>query len=209
MFNQTNEEMAFKLNMKAHLMQLTEDANEIIGSLDQTEQCLLCELESLHDQFNEMHAEASSFYLQTYMEEYTPGFAEFSIAIEHLSKQKHGALIVIQRRDEVEGLIQRGTNLHAEMSASLIESIFYPGNPLHDGALLVKESTLISAANVLPLTTKKVSPTLGTRHRAAIGLSSMSDALVLVVSEETGKMSFAKEGVLYPLTLKGSRKKTL
>lgn len=207
MKNRTNEETIFKSEMKTHLMQIVMDANHIVGSLEQTEQCLLCELESLHEQFNEMHAEASSFYLQSYMEEFTPGFAEFSIAIEHLSKQKHGALIVIQRRDEVEDVIQRGTNLQAEISASLIESIFYPGNPLHDGALLVKENTLVSAANVLPLTSKKVSPSLGTRHRAAIGLSGMTDALVLVVSEETGKMSFAKEGVLYPLTVKEPEKR--
>lgn len=203
MMNRTNEETMFKLEMKSHLMQMMMDARKIVDSLDETEQCLLCELESLHDQFNEMHAEASSFYLQSYMEEFTPGFAQFSLAIENLSKQKHGSLIVIQRRDEVEDYIQKGTNLHAKISASLIESIFYPGNPLHDGALLVKENTLVSAANVLPLTSKKVSPSLGTRHRAAIGLSSMTDALVLVVSEETGKMSFAKEGVLYPLTVKG------
>ena len=202
MINRTNEEAMCKLEMKSHLTQIMMDARKIVESLDQTEQCLLCELESLHDQFNEMHAEASSFYLQAYMEEYTPGFAQFSLAIENLSKQKHGALIVIQRRDEVEDYIQKGTNLHAKISASLIESIFYPGNPLHDGALLVKENTLVSAANVLPLTSKKVSPSLGTRHRAAIGLSGMTDALVLVVSEETGKMSFAKEGVLYPLTVK-------
>ncbi|MEH7479102.1 sporulation-specific diadenylate cyclase CdaS [Bacillus altitudinis] len=202
MINRTNEEAMFKLEMKSHLTQIMMDARKIVESLDQTEQCLLCELESLHDQFNEMHAEASSFYLQAYMEEFTPGFAQFSLAIENLSKQKHGALIVIQRRDEVEDYIQKGTNLHAKISASLIESIFYPGNPLHDGALLVKENTLVSAANVLPLTSKKVSPSLGTRHRAAIELSGMTDALVLVVSEETGKMSFAKEGVLYPLTVK-------
>ncbi|PCK21159.1 hypothetical protein CEY02_09525 [Bacillus pumilus] len=202
MINRTNEEAMFKLEMEKYLMQIMMDARKIVDSLDQTEQCLLCDLESLHDQFNEMHAEASSFYLQSYMKEFTPGFAQFSLAIENLSKQKHGALIVIQRRDEVEDFIQKGTNLHARISASLIESIFYPGNPLHDGALLVKENTLVSAANVLPLTSKKVSPSLGTRHRAAIGLSGMTDALVLVVSEETGKMSFAKEGVLYPLTVK-------
>ncbi|MGX9291486.1 sporulation-specific diadenylate cyclase CdaS [Bacillus sp. A015] len=192
----------FKLEMKSHLMQIMMDARKIADSLDETEQCLLCDLESLHDQFNEMHAGASSFYLQLYMEEFTPGFAQFSLAIEHLSKQKHGALIVIQRRDEVEDFIQKWTNLHAKISVSLIESIFYPGNPLHDGALLVKENMLVSAANMLPLTSKKVSPSFGTRHRAAIGLSGMTDALVLVVSEETGKMSFAKEGVLYPLTVK-------
>ena len=202
MINRTNEEAMFKLEMKSHLTQIMMDARKIVESLDQTEQCVLCELELLHDQFNEMHAEASSFYLQENREEFTPGFAQFSLAIENLSKQKHGALIVIQRRDEVEDYIQKGTNLHAKISASLIESIFYPGNPLHDGALLVKENTLVSAANVLPLTSKKVSPSLGTRHRAAIGLSGMTDALVLVVSEETGKMSFAKEGVLYPLTVK-------
>ncbi|USD81110.1 sporulation-specific diadenylate cyclase CdaS [Bacillus safensis] len=202
MIQRTNEEVIFKAGMRTHLMNIMKDASDIIDSLGETEQCLLCDLESLHDQFNEMHAEASSFYLQAYMEEFTPGFAQFSLAIENLSKQKHGALIVIQRRDEVEDFIQKGTNLHAKISASLIESIFYPGNPLHDGALLVKENTLVSAANVLPLTSKKVSPSLGTRHRAAIGLSGMTDALVLVVSEETGKMSFAKEGVLYPLTVK-------
>ncbi|WMT27558.1 sporulation-specific diadenylate cyclase CdaS [Bacillus aerius] len=205
MIDRTNEEAMFKLEMKSHLTQIMMDARKIVDSLDQTEQCLLCELESLHDQFNEMHAEASSFYLQAYMEEFTPDFAQFSLAIENLSKQKHGALIVIQRRDEVEDYIQKGTNLHAKISASLIESIFYPGNPLHDGALLVKENTLVSATNVLPLTSKKVSPSLGTRHRAAIGLSGMTDALVLVVSEETGKMSFAKEGVLYPLTVKDQK----
>ncbi|MFS0656192.1 sporulation-specific diadenylate cyclase CdaS [Bacillus sp. 179-C3.3 HS] len=202
MIYRTNEEATFKTEMKTHLIQIEMDTNKIIESIDQTDQCLLCELESLHDQFNAMHAEASSFYLQSYMEEFTPAFAEFSIAIEQLSKQKHGALIVIQRRDEVENFIQKGTPLHARISASLIESIFYPGNPLHDGALLVKENTLVSAANLLPLTSKKVNPSLGTRHRAAIGLSGMTDALVLVVSEETGKMSFAKEGVLYPLTVK-------
>lgn len=155
MIHRTNEEVIFKAGMRTHLMNIMKDASDIIDSLDETEQCLLCDLEALHDQFNEMHAEASSFYLQAYMEEFTPGFAQFSLAIENLSKQKHGALIVIQRRDEVEDFIQKGTNLHAKISASLIESIFYPGNPLHDGALLVKENTLVSAANVLPLTSKK------------------------------------------------------
>ena len=81
MINRTNEEAMFKLEMKSHLTQIMMDARKIVESLDQTEQCLLCELESLHDQFNEMHAEASSFYLQAYMEEFTPGFAQFSLAI--------------------------------------------------------------------------------------------------------------------------------
>ena len=86
------------------------------------------------------------------------------------------------------------------MSPSLLESIFYPGNPLHDGAVLVRENQIVSAANVLPLTKTVISgKKLGTRHRAAIGLSEQSDALVLVVSEETGKISFAFGGKLYPV----------
>ncbi|MGE6629741.1 sporulation-specific diadenylate cyclase CdaS [Bacillus sp. NPDC077027] len=203
-----NHEETFKSNIKKYLQQMIIDSNKVIESLYRTDHCLLCELEALNDMFNEMHAEASSFYLQSYMNEFTPGFTEFSQAIENLSKQKHGALIVIQRHDQVEDLIQQGTNLYAEMSSSLIESIFYPGNPLHDGAILVKENILVSAANVLPLTTKKVNSSLGTRHRAALGLTGLTDALVLVVSEETGKMSFAKEGVLYPLTVKETNQTT-
>ncbi|MFP3670953.1 diadenylate cyclase, partial [Priestia sp. SIMBA_032] len=80
----------------------------------------------------------------------------------------------------------------------LLESIFYPGNPLHDGAVLVKNNHIVSAANILPLTkSTEVDPELGTRHRAAIGLSEKSDALILVVSEETGRTSFALNGILY------------
>ena len=119
--------------------------------------------------------------------------------MQHLAEEKHGALIVIERADPLDGMIQKGTSLHAEISSALIESIFYPGNPLHDGAVLVRENRVVSAANVLPLTTKHVDLKYGTRHRAAMGLSAVTDALVLVVSEETGKMSFAKDGGLYPL----------
>jgi len=90
--------------------------------------------------------------------------------------------------------------IQAPVSATLVETLFYPGTPLHDGAVLIRNNQLISAANVLPLssiisTTKK----MGTRHRAAIGMSEKSDALILVVSEETGKISFALDGSLYPI----------
>lgn len=89
--------------------------------------------------------------------------------MQHLAEEKHGALIVIERADPLDGMIQKGTSLHAEISAALIESIFYPGNPLHDGAVLVRENRVVSAANVLPLTTKHVDLKYGTRHRRRDG----------------------------------------
>ncbi|MCY8509658.1 diadenylate cyclase [Bacillus mojavensis] len=192
-------ESVFTAKIQSHLEQILGDASLILKTLHEKDQCLLCELDDLGRIFQNMHGIASSFYLQSYIEQFTPSFVELAKAIKNLSENKHGALIVIERTDSVDKFIQKGTSLHAEISASLIESIFFPGNPLHDGALLVRENTLVSAGNVLPLTTQEVDTHLGTRHRAALGMSGYTDALVLVVSEETGKMSFAKDGVLYPL----------
>ncbi|MEC1614561.1 MULTISPECIES: sporulation-specific diadenylate cyclase CdaS [Bacillus] len=192
-------ESVFTAKIQSHLEQILGDASLILKTLHEKDQCLLCELDDLGRIFQNMHGIASSFYLQSYIEQFTPSFVELAKAIKNLSENKHGALIVIERTDSVDKFIQKGTSLHAEISASLIESIFFPGNPLHDGALLVRENTLVSAGNVLPLTTQEVDIHLGTRHRAALGMSGYTDALVLVVSEETGKMSFAKDGVLYPL----------
>ncbi|MEC1686584.1 sporulation-specific diadenylate cyclase CdaS [Bacillus mojavensis] len=192
-------ESVFTAKIQSHLEQILGDASLILKTLHEKDQCLLCELDDLGHIFQNMHGIASSFYLQSYIEQFTPSFVELAKAIKNLSENKHGALIVIERTDSVDKFIQKGTSLHAEISASLIESIFFPGNPLHDGALLVRENTLVSAGNVLPLTTQEVDTHLGTRHRAALGMSGYTDALVLVVSEETGKMSFAKDGVLYPL----------
>ncbi|MBL6009885.1 MULTISPECIES: sporulation-specific diadenylate cyclase CdaS [Bacillus] len=192
-------ESVFTAKIQSHLEQILGDASLILKTLHEKDQCLLCELDDLGRIFQNMHGIASSFYLQSYIEQFTPSFVELAKAIKNLSENKHGALIVIERADPVDKFIQKGTSLHAEISASLIESIFFPGNPLHDGALLVRDHTLVSAGNVLPLTTQEVDIHLGTRHRAALGMSGYTDALVLVVSEETGKMSFAKDGVLYPL----------
>lgn len=192
-------ESVFTAKIQSHLEQILGNASLILKTLHEKDQCLLCELDDLGRIFQNMHGIASSFYLQSYIEQFTPSFVELAKAIKNLSENKHGALIVIERTDPVDKFIQKGTSLHAEISASLIESIFFPGNPLHDGALLVRDHTLVSAGNVLPLTTQEVDIHLGTRHRAALGMSGYTDALVLVVSEETGKMSFAKDGVLYPL----------
>jgi uncharacterized protein (TIGR00159 family) len=117
-----------------------------------------------------------------------------------MSQRRHGGLIVIQRNDSLDDLIQTGISIQAELTHSLLESIFFPGNPLHDGAVMVNGNQIVSAANILPLTNRIFGDKkLGTRHRSALGLSERSDALVLIVSEETGQVSFACEGNLYPI----------
>jgi len=121
-----------------------------------------------------------------------------------MSMRRHGGLIVIEREDSLKSLIQPGVHIGAELTHSLLETIFFPGNPLHDGAVLVNQNLIESAANVLPLSERYTGEKkLGTRHRAALGLSEVSDALIMVVSEETGRISFAFKGNLYPITTHG------
>lgn len=108
---------------------------------------------------------------------------------------------MIQREDSLESLIRPGISIGAELTHSLLESIFFPGNPPNDDAVIVSLNQIVSAANVLPLSDRFTGDQkLGTRHRAALGLTERSDALVLVVSDETGKVSFALNGNLYPIT---------
>ncbi|MGG1679950.1 sporulation-specific diadenylate cyclase CdaS [Neobacillus sp. NRS-1170] len=165
--------------------------------------CVLGSLEDVKQHLIEIETMAASFYLNCYLSSFTDTYEDISTTVQNLSKHRHGGLIVVQRVDSVEPIIQKGTTIGAIVTAKLLESIFYPGNPLHDGAVLIKGNEVVSAANVLPLTTKNiVGKKLGTRHRAALGISEKSDALALVVSEETGKISFALDGKLYPINTK-------
>jgi len=121
----------------------------------------------------------------------------FVEAIENMSTKRVGALIVIERDTSLIDICETGTRIDAEISAELIGNIFYEGAPLHDGALIVREGRLHSAGCVLPLTENMQLPTeLGTRHRAGIGITERSDALALIVSEETGIISIARNGKL-------------
>ncbi|SMF82735.1 Uncharacterized conserved protein [Paenibacillus uliginis N3/975] len=140
-------------------------------------------------------------YLNCYLSPFTDKYPELSICIQNMSKSRHGGLIVIQREDSLESLIRPGISIGAELTHSLLESIFFPGNPPNDDAVIVSLNQIVSAANVLPLSDRFTGDQkLGTRHRAALGLTERSDALVLVVSDETGKVSFALNGNLYPIT---------
>lgn len=123
--------------------------------------------------------------------------AEFVEASEEMAAERTGALIVFERDTNLSDIIETGTVINAEASAQMIENIFYKGSPLHDGAMIVRGTKLYAAGCVLPLTDNQDIPkSLGTRHRAGIGISEKSDSLVLVVSEETGIITLIEDGVL-------------
>jgi len=118
-------------------------------------------------------------------------------ACSEMSDKKIGALMVFERETLLGDIIETGTSVDAEISAEMIGNIFFPKAPLHDGAAVVRDFRLCAAGCILPLTkTNDISSSLGTRHRAAIGMSEQSDALVVVVSEETGAISVAEKGNL-------------
>ncbi|MDR0571153.1 MAG: diadenylate cyclase CdaA [Clostridiales Family XIII bacterium] len=118
-------------------------------------------------------------------------------AIDDLSSAKTGALIVMERETTLTDITESGVVLNADISAELLKNIFYKGAPLHDGAVLIRNTRVQAAGCVLPLTQNtSLSMDLGTRHRASIGITEHSDALALVVSEETGVISMASDGKL-------------
>ena len=119
------------------------------------------------------------------------------IAVEEMAKSKTGALIVFERDIKIQDIIETGIKLDAEISPQMLVNIFVPNTPLHDGAVVISNNKIAAAACVLPLSDDtSIAKELGTRHRAAIGISKESDSIVVVVSEETGKMSIAKDGSL-------------
>lgn len=188
---------------------LKKDIQRIISALEQSldeveneRDDLFNHLQKIKETFLDVEMKAANFYLNCYLAPFTNKYLELSASVQNMSKQKHGGLIVIEREDSLVHLIQQGIPIKAELTQALLESIFYPGSPLHDGAVVVSHNHIISAGNVLPLSESKMGdPKLGTRHRAAIGLTEQCDALVLVVSEESGRVSFAYEGSLYPIMM--------
>ena len=119
------------------------------------------------------------------------------IAVEEMAKSKTGALIVFERDIKIQDIIETGIKLDSEISPQVLVNIFVPKTPLHDGAAVISNNKITAAACILPLADDKdIAKELGTRHRAAIGISKESDAIAVVVSEETGKISIAKDGTL-------------
>ena len=118
-------------------------------------------------------------------------------AMTDMARKKIGALIVIERVTGLGDVVETGTHVDAEISAPLIENIFEPKTPLHDGAMIIRNRRIVAAACILPLSEDpNISRDLGTRHRAGIGITETTDAVTLIVSEETGIISMAREGRL-------------
>ncbi len=123
------------------------------------------------------------------------------LALSRLSEKRHGAIIVMAHEDPLNDLLQGGIDVDAPISVPLLENLFYPGSPLHDGAVVIKDARIQKAGVLLPMaphSTEIDRLGLATRHRAALGLSRASDALVIVVSEEKGWISMALKDHLYP-----------
>lgn len=132
------------------------------------------------------------------------------IAATELSKTKTGALIVIERDIQIKDIILTGIGISSEVSPQLLVNIFVPNTPLHDGAVIISNNKIAAAACMLPLASDTdIAKELGTRHRAAIGISKESDAIAIVVSEETGKISIAKDGTLIADVKEDTMKKIL
>lgn len=132
------------------------------------------------------------------------------IAAIELSKARTGALIVIERDIQIKDIIATGIAINSEVSPQLLVNIFVPNTPLHDGAVVISSNQIAAAACMLPLASDTdIAKELGTRHRAAIGISKESDAIAVVVSEETGKISIAKDGTLIADVKEETMKKIL
>ena len=122
---------------------------------------------------------------------------EIMNSVEYLRKSRIGALMVIERDVSLNDYIGRSKGIYADISSELLISIFFPRNPLHDGGVIIQGNRITSAGAVFPISLNtKINKRLGTRHRAALGISEESDAIAIVVSEETGKISIALNGVL-------------
>ncbi|MDD2310591.1 MAG: diadenylate cyclase CdaA [Desulfuromonadaceae bacterium] len=120
---------------------------------------------------------------------------ELSKGLHELAERRIGALIVLIRQNSINHLVQVGTEIDAKVTSELLNSIFLPYSPIHDGAVIIQRDKIISAGCILPLSQNPdIAKSFGTRHRAALGISEQTDVLVLVVSEETGKISIVHEG---------------
>lgn len=119
-------------------------------------------------------------------------------SVYRMSEKRIGALIALENEDTLDEYVQKAVRVNAEFSPELLETIFATNTPLHDGAVILRDRTVLASAAILPLAedTSQLAKSLGTRHRAGLGLSLSTDALIIVVSEESGKVSIAREGIM-------------
>lgn len=132
------------------------------------------------------------------MTEFDQFLDAMSQSIYRMAERRIGALVLLENQDSLDEFANRAVILNAHFSPELLESIFITTTPLHDGAVIIRGTTLLSAATILPLAddSTQISKSMGTRHRAGLGISQLTDALIIVVSEETGKVSIARDGIM-------------
>jgi len=155
----------------------------------------------LREGFNRLEQGLLQTHLKCCLSSNTKIPGEVVLATSKLSARRHGAIIVIEQEDNLDEYLQDGVFIDAAVNAPIIESIFYPGSQLHDGAVFIRNTRIIKAGCLLPFAPVPSGIEalgLGTRHQAAVGLSHVSDAVVIVVSEEKGWISLALQGRLYP-----------
>jgi uncharacterized protein (TIGR00159 family) len=200
--NSLLEEEAFK-EILEELKRRIGHLSEIIPSLKQCSHLSnhLQEVFELREGLNQIEQGLLNSHLRCCISPSIKIPGEVVLSVSKLSAKRHGAIIAIEQEDNLDDYLQGGVIIDAVVSASILESIFYPGSQLHDGAVFIRNKRVIKAGCLLPF-----APTpseletlgLGTRHQAAVGLSQVSDALVIVVSEERGWISLALRGRLYP-----------
>lgn len=132
------------------------------------------------------------------MTEFDKFLESIAQSVYRMSEKRIGALILLENQDSLEEYANRAVLLNARFSPELLETIFMTNTPLHDGAVIIRGTTIISAATILPLAddSSQISKSMGTRHRAGLGISQLTDALIIVISEETGRVSFARGGIM-------------
>ena len=170
-------------------------------------QKLLLQITRLRDALVEIQKSIQEKHLACCIFPRFHGAPEIARAMHELSVKRIGALIALEQEIGLDDYVRSGTLLNAGLSTSLLLSLFYPGNPLHDGAVIIRGTSVVAAGCVLPLSADETAFKLkgkGMRHRAGVGLSQVSDAVVFVVSEETGTISMATEGQLFEMNLQDS-----
>ena len=149
-------------------------------------------------QLNESLWKRMQFWRTNVQNKKTVNYEAYINACMHMSQSKTGALIVFKRQNEVEEIIGTGERINALASSALIEALFFKNSPLHDGAVIAHGNQLLAARCILPVTSRlDVDPNLGLRHRSAIGVTEQLDVLSVIVSEETGAISYALGGVIH------------
>lgn len=179
---------------------MTEEALNLSFLSCELNQALIARVGQLRDALVQIERSLQERHLSCCVFPQLQGAEEVASAIHQLSVSRIGALVAVEREMSLEDYAKNGTLLDAQFSASLLLSLFYPGNPLHDGAVIIRRDRVLAAGCILPLSADHSAfraMGLGTRHRAGVGLSQVSDAMVFIVSEQTGKISLALGGQLF------------